>query len=152
MPLGDPTMPMPVATCPRHAAHVAAVGGRVLATIRGALGTAVLAGRDGVVVCSSSLVAEETGPAGTVWTYDRVVGMSAEWTGTLSILGLAIRGRPGTLPLIALDRDGVSAALVAIDRVQHLIDLARDARQAADRAASIGPTTAFSLATAAGGR
>jgi hypothetical protein len=148
MTVGFPETPMPVATCPRHAAHVAAVGGRVLATIRGALGTAVLAGRDGLVVCSSSLVAEERAAAGTVWTYDRVVGLSAERTGTLSVLGLAIRGRSGTLPLIALDPDGVSAALVAIDRVQHLIDLARDGRQAARRTASIRPISGFSLVTA----
>jgi len=134
MTLGDLVHFGPSAPCRRQKAHVAAVGGRILATIPGALGTAVLAGRHGLVVCGCSLAPEirETPEAAAVWTYDRLVRLSAERSGSLSVLGLTIRDRSGVLPLIALDPDAMSAIRAAMDRVQHLIDADHEARRFAE--------------------
>jgi len=41
MTIGESDMNLPVAACPRLRGHAAAVGGSILATIRGSLGTSV---------------------------------------------------------------------------------------------------------------
>jgi hypothetical protein len=134
MTLAAPKMSASFGNCPRLSAHAVAVGGRILASIRGALGTVVLAGRHGLLVCSCSLSDEPTASVAAVWTYDRVVRLSAQQTGTLRTIGLTIRGRSDALPLIALDPNDMAAALIAIDRVQHLIDADHAARRYDDEA------------------
>jgi len=126
-------MRLPVAACPREWAHAAAVGGRILATIRGSLGTTVHAGRNGLVVCACNLLEEDpVATADGVWTYDRLVRLSAERSGSLWVLCLTIRHRSAVLPLIALDPGAGASTPAAIDRVQHLIEADHEARRFAD--------------------
>jgi len=134
----DRDQPVLSAACPRLGAHAAAVGGRILAAVSGALGTSVLAGRLGLVVCGCSLAAESPdspvpAPA-AVWTYDCLIRLSAERSGSLSALGVTIRGRSGVLPLIVLDPADLPATQAAIDRVQNLIDADHEARRYAESA------------------
>jgi hypothetical protein len=119
------------AACPHQSAHEIAIGGPVLATIRGTSGTSILAGRTALVVCGCSLRDGGPVPAGSAWSYDRLVRLSVERSGSLEILSLVIPGAPEALPLIALDPHGVAAAMAAIDRVQHLVDDDRATRAVA---------------------
>jgi hypothetical protein len=134
----DREQPMLSVACPRLRAHAAAVGGRILATVPGALGTAVHGGRHGLVVCGCSLAAERPGsplPApAAVWSYDCLIRLSAERSGSLSALGVTIRGRSGVLPLIVLDPADLPSTQAAIDRVQNLIDSDHEASRYADTA------------------
>jgi hypothetical protein len=147
MTLAAPKMSATFGNCPRLPAHAVAVGGRILASIRGALGTVVLAGRHGLLVCSCSL--SDQGPASisAVWTYDRVVRLSAQQTGTFRTIGLTIRGRSDALPLIALGPNGIAAGLIAIDRVQHLIDADHAARRV-DEETSVTPPSVLGVVVA----
>jgi hypothetical protein len=133
--------------CLLDGVHAAALGGRVLATIRGALGTAVLAGRDGLLVCSCSVREKATETSRTVWTYDRVAGLASERKGTVQILLLTIRGRAEGLPLIALD-PAMDGARAAIDRVQYMIDAAHDRQWARVEPEPADPPVVETLATA----
>lgn len=116
--------------CPREELHDAALG-RVLATVRGTLGTAVVAGRHGLVVCTCSLAEAAATPSGAAWAYERVVSLAPRWTGSLPVLELTIDGRSDALPLIVMDLSGLASAMVAIRRIQHLIDADRAARHLA---------------------
>jgi hypothetical protein len=123
-------VPVMDSTCPRRELHDAVLG-RVLATVRGTLGTAVIAGRHGLIVCTCSLADAAATPTGAVWAYERVVRLAPRWTGSLPVLELTIDGRSDPLPLIVMDLPGMASALVAIRRVQHLIDADRAARHLA---------------------
>lgn len=120
------TPPQPPHACRNEARHDAAIGGRTLLEIRGALGSWLLAGRSGLTVCTCATHPDPDHPATSpVWPYARIESITQDRYGSLAFLGLVLRDHQGILPMIAFEEDQVATASAGSERLADLVRISQ---------------------------
>ncbi len=102
-------------------APCATIVDRVVVQIDGALGSAVVAGLDCLVVCRCDSPSSGTGPRRPPFRLDELDGAGIAHFGSLPVLVLSVAGRRDPLPVLIFERHQIAAALDGLVVLRRLI-------------------------------